>query len=48
MKQTLLGNNLNRRRDYGYGDVTKSFQVNRGVEFWNAKGKDATVWSENE
>jgi hypothetical protein len=43
MKQTLQANNLNRRRDYGYGEVTReSFQVNSGDEFWNAKGKDAT------
>jgi hypothetical protein len=29
MKQTLQGNNLNRKRDYGNGDVIReSFQVN--------------------
>jgi hypothetical protein len=40
MKQSLQGNNLNRRRYHG------RIAINRVVEFWNAKGKDA-VASEN-
>jgi hypothetical protein len=37
MKQSLQGNNLKRRRYHG------RIAINRGVEFCNAKGKDAVV-----
>jgi hypothetical protein len=38
MKQTLQANNLNRRRDYGYGEVRRSFSSEEESRVLNSEG----------